>query len=209
MELCPVRQTNSPEYPKRPSRPRDRRSRARGICRLAASLLVSLSLGACVPHQQGRSSPSRSDEGIGAVDLISNDKEQGRVNRSIARCEVAIRMSGAAAPANVFTCGAPAGAGQVRSYPVHLAAGRTCPGQRAVARVAVPTRTRASFSFNGVPRNTRISLIAPDGTVAVVVTSANPCVELDVEAGTWTVSAEAIDTSASQGEFFQFTFTNA
>ncbi len=221
MELHPVRITDSLDYPRRPSVPRGRRSSSRGFGRFAASLLISFSLGSCLPAQLGSSSSSSVDQrtveaagevspgqeqpSSGGAALDSSEKERGRVDRSIARCQPVARMAGIVAPPRIFSCGS---SGEVRSFPLHLALGQTCAGQRSVARFMIPTRSRALLSFSNSPTNTRISLVAPDGTVAVVISPTDPCVQRDVEPGTWTLVAEPINANASQQEHFQISFMN-
>ncbi len=197
MDLAPLRTTAAPHYPVR----RVISPITRWLGGLAASVLLSATAcsGGAPPP-----SPPLDDVADVAPDPAPEPKQAGQGPRNLAQCQMQARLSGMVAPTNMITC-SPAGQ-PVHPFPAHLIAGTTCGSPAASAGFNVTNPVRARLSFNGVPTNTRLSLIAPDRSVAAELTPTRPCVLVDLEAGAWTLVAVPITASGNQAEHFAVVF---
>ncbi len=203
MKLRPVHAIDSPGYPLRPPQAQSNRPALRGLRHLALSVLLGL---AACSGDPGHTSTSAGLSAPAAQTTVHDDNEekQQQAGRSVAQCQPQYRLSGIAAPTNVFSCGS--GGSAVHQFPYLLGAGQTCGSQPSRVLINVSAPSRATVSFNSMPTNTKITLIAPDGIAAAEISPTQPCLQLNVEPGIWTLIATPITAGGNQNERFEIVF---
>lgn len=126
------------------------------------------------------------------------------VRRNLIQCNEGPRVRGGGAlppPNHCFTCAPTVPlTHQAQRFPLYDGEGELCGDQIswALLEVGADTRARVWMYSQSDPPGAEIRLIAPDGTEAAKLTPTVFCVELDLEAGQWTLAAAPVSPESDR-----------